>query len=271
VADDAKVVEEPGSNGHVTGFVTIAADFRITEPIRLFSDPPPESASARAYFRDGVPAIYREQDFPMRFLGALEGVLDPIVAILDSLPAYFDAELAPQDLLELLTAWLGVELDETQTEEQWRRVVRSALELGRRRGTCGGMELALELAFPDLSFRVEDGGGVISAPSPDELPDAGEGGFVVYCDTPVPEERMPTIARVIEASRPAHVPYRLRVKKPRAPKKPKPAQEEPAKATKATKATKDAKATKSTRTPPQSKPKDEPDAGPNEGGAEDEA
>lgn len=175
----------------------------------------------------------------MRFLGALEGVLDPIVAILDSLPVYFDAELAPQDLLELLTAWLGVELDETQTEEQWRRVVRSALELGRRRGTCGGMELALELAFPDLSFRVEDGGGVTWAASPGELPDAGEGGFVVYCDTAVPEERMPTIARVIEAARPAHVPYRLRVKKPRAPKKPKPA--EPAGATKPS--TKDTKAT----------------------------
>ena len=41
-------------------------------------------------------------------------LLDPIVAILDGLPAHFDPDLAPRDILDLLAAWLGVDLDESQ-------------------------------------------------------------------------------------------------------------------------------------------------------------
>ena len=68
----------------------------------------------------------------MRFMGALETLLDPIVAMLDALPAHFSADHAPRDMLELLAAWLGVEQDETQTPEQRRETVRHAAELGRR-------------------------------------------------------------------------------------------------------------------------------------------
>ncbi|HSI80968.1 MAG TPA: phage tail protein [Solirubrobacterales bacterium] len=214
--------EAAGDNGHPTGFITVGALFQATEPIRLFGEPAPATASARAYLRDALPAVYREQDFAMRLVGSLEGALDPIVAILDSLPAYFDTELAPQDLVELLCAWLGIELDETQPEAQWRRVMRSAIELGRWRGTRRGVTLTLELAFPELDFRVEDGGGVTWAASEADLADRAEGGLVVYCDTPVPEVRMPTIARVIEAAKPVHVPYRLRVRKPKGARKRKP-------------------------------------------------
>ena len=49
----------------------------------------------------------------MRFVGALETLLDPIVAMLDALPAHFDPDYAPRDVLDLLSAWLGVELDES--------------------------------------------------------------------------------------------------------------------------------------------------------------
>ena len=50
----------------------------------------------------------------MRFLAALEGVLDPIVAVLDTLPAHFDPELAPLDILDLAIEWLGLEHNEAQ-------------------------------------------------------------------------------------------------------------------------------------------------------------
>ena len=43
----------------------------------------------------------------MRLVAALEAVLDPIVALLDALHAHFDPDLAPLDILELTTGWLG--------------------------------------------------------------------------------------------------------------------------------------------------------------------
>ena len=86
----------------------------------------------------------------MRFIGSLEELLDPIVAILDALPSHFDPNFAPPDILNLLAAWLGVDLDETQDIKHQREMVRRAAELGRRRGTVRGLELALKLHFPHL-------------------------------------------------------------------------------------------------------------------------
>ena len=88
-------------------------------------------------------------------------VLDPIVAVLDALPEHFDPDYAPRHILNLLSAWLGVDLDESQPITVQRDTIRRAAELGRRRGTKGGLELALSLAFPDVPLRVEDDGGVV--------------------------------------------------------------------------------------------------------------
>src|SRR3954453_21986613 len=74
----------------------------------------PEVASSRGYLRRGLPSIYTEEDFGMRFLAGLEEVLDPIVGMLDGLSAHFDPDLAPRQVLDLLSAWLGVDFDEGQ-------------------------------------------------------------------------------------------------------------------------------------------------------------
>src|SRR6201996_110769 len=130
----------------------------------------PQVASTRAYLRNGLPSLYQDGDFGMRFVGALEELLDPIVAVLDGLPAHFDPNHAPEDILELLAAWLGVDLDEAQEIRHQREMVRRAAELGRRRGTVRGLELALTLHFPTVPLRVEDNGGVFYAshPAPSE-------------------------------------------------------------------------------------------------------
>jgi hypothetical protein len=91
-------------------------------------------------------------------------------------------------------------------------IVRMAPELMRRRGTREGMELALGLAFPGVSFRVEDSGAVTWSLDPDEPEPAEPPGFVVYCDTPLSEARLGAVARLIDQAKPAHVDYRLRVK-----------------------------------------------------------
>jgi phage tail-like protein len=171
----------------------------------------PPVASTRAYLRNGLPSLYQDGDFGMRFVGALEELLDPIVAVLDALPAHFDPNHAPEDILELLAAWLGVDLDESQDIRHQREMVRRAAELGRRRGTVKGLELALALHFPELPLRVEDNGGVFYETRPAPA-DARGSSFVVYCDRPVEENVQAGIARCIEQYKPVHSTYRLRVK-----------------------------------------------------------
>src|SRR5918999_787021 len=91
----------------------------------------PPVASSRAYLRGGLPAMYQDGDFGMRFVGALEAVLDPIVAVIDALPAYFNPDHAPRDVLNLLAAWLGIQIDESQEIRHQREMVRRAADLGR--------------------------------------------------------------------------------------------------------------------------------------------
>jgi phage tail-like protein len=185
--------------------------------VRLATGPKetPPVASTRAYLRNGLPALYQEGDFGMRFVGALESLLDPIVAILDALPAHFDPDHAPPDVLNLMAAWLGVDLDESQALPHQREMVRRAAELSRRRGTVGGMRLALELAFPDVPLRIEDTGSVRIAPPGPDASEPPPASFIVYCDKPVPEETQAGIARCIERFKPVHTAYRLRVKAPK--------------------------------------------------------
>ncbi len=89
-----------------------------------------------------------------------------------------------------------------------------AAELGRLRGTIGGMELALKLSFPEVPIRIEDQGGVRW--SLDGAPaEVGPAQFAVYVDVSLPEERQLAIARCIERHKPVHTDYRLRVRAPK--------------------------------------------------------
>ena len=205
-----------------TPFVTFAgAGFGTIQIERAVgTEPAPASVSSRRYLRDNLPGIYSDSDFGMRFVSALETVLDPLVAALDNLPEHFDPALAPRDVLDLLTEWLGLEHDEARSGEERREIVQMAPELMRRRGTREGLELALELAFPGVPLRVEDGGSVTWSLETTEREEKANGdpSFIVYCDEPLPETRLAAVARLIEQSKPAHVKYRLRVKAPREPR-----------------------------------------------------
>jgi phage tail-like protein len=176
------------------------------------SDPVPPAVSGREQLRKNLPGIYTEGDLGMRFVGAFEELLDPLVAVLDNLPDHFDPTYAPRDVLDLMTEWLGLEHDEARSGEERRRIVQMAAELMRRRGTRSGLELALELAFPGVPFRVEDGGSVTWSTELEESTPAEAPTFVVYCDVPLPDERLAAVARLIDHAKPAHVGYRLRVK-----------------------------------------------------------
>jgi phage tail-like protein len=205
-----------GSGANGDDFKTFSGTGFGTMMVRFSSGPKetPKVASSRAYLRGSLPAVYQEGDFGMRFIGALEGLLDPIIAVLDAMPAHFNPDHAPRDVLALLASWLGVELNEGQELQHQRDMVRRAADLGRSRGTVRGLELALKLSFPEVPLRIEDQGGVrwsldnrpLEAPPPS---------FVVYCDKPVAEGIQAAIARCIEQYKPVGTAYRLRVKAPK--------------------------------------------------------
>ena len=161
-----------------------------------------------------LPAVYQEDDFGMRFVGALEALLDPIVAVLDALPAHFDPDHAPRDVLDLLARWLGVELDESQTLQH---AARAGPPGGRarppaRHAARAGARARARLPEPAAARR-GPGRRVrsrITATREWRRPPS----FVVYCDKPIPEEQA-AVARCIEHVKPVHTTYRLRVKAPK--------------------------------------------------------
>ncbi len=191
--------------GFGTMMVQLSAGPRTTPPV----------ASSRAYLRSGLPAVYQESDFGMRFIGAPRGAAGP-----DRRGARRAARRTSTPTTRRATCSTcsrpgsGVDLDESQEIRHQREMVRRAADLGRKRGTVAGMELALELAFPDVPLRIEDQGGVRW--SLDQHPvDAPPPSFVVYCDKPVGDEVQAGIARCIEQHKPVGTSYRLRVKAPK--------------------------------------------------------
>lgn len=199
--------------------------------------PAPRVVSQRATLRKAMPSIYHDPDgdpsahldptgnrdpFAIRFLGALERVLDPIGAVLDTLPEHFSTDHATRPMLDMLAAWIGVDIDVHEVHEQAedgaaalearRTAVRMAAELAKTRGTTGGLMLALELTFPDLKFRIEDGGSV-RWPGDGVTAEVEPPRFVVYLQDRVSLDRQIAIAQCIDRHKPVQATYRLRVKK----------------------------------------------------------
>jgi phage tail-like protein len=182
----------------------------------------PATVSARAHLRRGVPDIYRRDayalrdrppPFAMRFLEALEEVLDPITATLDSLPAHFDVDLAPEHALAGLATWFGVDEVESLPVDQRREVIHRAGELGRLRGTRAGLELALSLFFPGITVRINDHGSVVVSDTVDEELPRVPASFDVVCEQSLPPETQMAVARCIERWKPVHAHYKLRVRR----------------------------------------------------------
>lgn len=197
----------------------------------------PPAASLRSYLRDGLPAVYRDraraksarsfahrvdpavprEPFAMRFVGGLEQVLDPIVAMVDLLPGHLDPAVAPPDWIALLGEWLGLELDaglEPDPERllaAHRRIVERANEITRQRGTRAGLELLLKLAFADLALEVRDSGGVTWSTDASRVQPAADPALTVVCPANVDPIRRAAIRRVVEDLKPAGVAFELRV------------------------------------------------------------
>lgn len=161
-----------------------------------------------------MPAVFQDDDFTMRWTQALDEVLAPVPAVLDSIEAYFDPLLAPEDFLAWLAGWCGMTLDENWPLQRRRAVVSAAPELYRGRSTPAGLRRHVELVTGGR-VEVADSGGVTWAAAPGD-PDAsaeptGPSVTIRVWVTDPAEVNVRALDALIGAIKPAHVMHRLEV------------------------------------------------------------
>lgn len=119
-----------------------------------------------------LPGVFQDGDFTARFVSAFDDALAPVFATLDNLPAYFDPETAPTDLLAFVGAWVGASREESTDLATQRIAVREAVEAHRRRGTPGGLRQVLQ-HLTGGEVEVADSGGTTWSLTPGaDLPGA---------------------------------------------------------------------------------------------------
>ncbi len=149
-----------------------------------------------------LPAIYQGSDFMGRFLHIFEEIVAPVEDVLDQTHLYFDPRTAPPSLLTWLASWIDLVLDENWPEAHRRELIRRGVELYQWRGTRRGLLTYLKIYVgvePEIveHFTAADGGPFRFS-------------VVLRMENKksVAEAR---VRRIIEAEKPAHTSYDLRI------------------------------------------------------------
>jgi phage tail-like protein len=170
--------------------------------------------SSAYHLATGLPAVFQNDGFTARFVSAFDDVVAPVFHTLDNLDAYLDPSLCPPDFLPWLAGWVEIELDDNWSLEQQRRLVATAVEVARWRGTCRGLvELVCRYAAvgPD-AVDVVDSGGVTWSSSPGGDPGHGEHRATVRVRVPEPGQvDAARLTRLVGKAVPAHVSFTVEV------------------------------------------------------------
>lgn len=172
---------------------------------------------------ESLPGVYRDawiderrrtarEPFGTRFISALDTVLAPVLATLDNLPEYFDADTTPEDFLGWLGEWVAASVDDGWPEDRRRAFVGQAAELYRRRGTAAGLRDHVQIYTGGIVEIVENGASSWSAKPDGKLPGSPEPVVVVRVTIDDPGSIDPTkLEAMVHASKPAHVVHRVEV------------------------------------------------------------
>ena len=170
-----------------------------------------------------LPGVYRDawiderrrtarEPFGTRFISALDTVLAPVLATLDNVDAYFDADTTPEDFLAWLGEWVAASVDAGWPEDRRRAFVGQAAELYRRRGTAAGLRDHVQIHTGGLVEIVENGASSWSAKPDGKLPGSPEPVVVVRVTVDDPDSIDKTkLEAMVHASKPAHVVHRVEV------------------------------------------------------------
>jgi phage tail-like protein len=166
-----------------------------------------------------LPGIYQDAvlaqktgRFLQRLLGAFDVSLAPVFASLDNIDAYLDPSLAPDDFVEWLAGWVGIELDERWPLEYRRALIAKAVSLYRRRGTAAGLAEHIELVTAGRA-EVAESGGVAWSTSPGAPPPGTAEARVairVHMADPSPAQAA-RVDALVAAAKPAHVAAKVEV------------------------------------------------------------
>ncbi len=188
---------------------------------------------AKGRYLQHLPRVYQEQDELMgRFLMLFESFWQPIEAQIDNFPYYFDPEFTPAALLPWLATWVDLTLDERWPEETRRRLLSSAVALYRMRGTRRGLQEYLEI-YTGAKVQISEHGannftlgpqarlglgvalGTLNMPHTFTvtafLPAAESTGLTAAERARLDADRRRMIETIIEAEKPAHTSYNLRL------------------------------------------------------------
>ena len=169
-------------------------------------------------FLEYLPSLYRDDKNMEEFLHIFEDIINPIENSVDNLELYFDPLLTPEPVLSWLASWLGLVLDENLPLERRRKLVGSAAELYRWRGTKKGLSEYLSIYTgntPEISESVagmrldrDTRLGINTV-----LGSSGKGSqFQVSLKLEDDSQiSLNTIKSIIDAEKPAHAVYTLQV------------------------------------------------------------
>lgn len=166
---------------------------------------------------DYLPAFCSGDDFLGRFLLLFEDILMPIERVVDQTHLYLDPGVMPQDFLPWVASWLDLVLDENWPVDKRRNLVKSAVELYRWRGTRRGLREYVRV-YTGVEPRITEHLGGIALDGQARLGEntvLGEGRD--HCFTVTLEIEEPSaidvqrLKSIIEAEKPAHTAYVLRV------------------------------------------------------------
>jgi phage tail-like protein len=190
----------------------------------LPAPPEPNGKQPLPYtFSQFLPALYQSPDgeFLRRFLGGLEYLWTPMEGFLEDVSALYDTRQAPVEILPWLASWVGLVLDANWPENKRRLLVRKAVHLYQWRGTRKGIEEFLEVYTgirPQISEPFQ--GSVIGPETvigaDAVIGDVPEHCFVVTVFVSEGEEiNERAIRAILDAEKPAHTAYDLRIERRR--------------------------------------------------------
>ena len=181
------------------------------------------AVSTKGQYLFHLPALYQSDDLMARFLMLFESFWSPIEGQIDAIPFYFDPKMTPSDFLPWLASWFNLVLDEDLPDEQRRELIGAAVSLYRKRGTKQGLQEYLKACTGGQVTIVEHRASDFCLGSDARLGPGialgiGSQPFTFTVTLQLPstlssggEGARPKIQALIEAEKPAHTDYVLRI------------------------------------------------------------